>query len=107
MRVSQSIRALALICFVCSEEDENTEELLVLFEKYHDLKIAGSICSVALEAWGLLASSMSDEELAGDEYVDRCVCNALSSVDVNAHLHVSRMVAICVRAGVCRASWSS
>lgn len=65
------MQALALICFVCSVEDENTETLLVLFEKYFDLKIVGSICSVALESWGLLASSLSDEELIGDEYVDR------------------------------------
>lgn len=65
------MQALALICFVCSVEDENTETLLALFEKYFDLKIVGSICSVALESWGLLASSLSDEELIGDEYVDR------------------------------------
>jgi hypothetical protein len=52
-------------------EDENTESLMKVFEKYFDLKIVGSICSVALEAWGLLASSLSDEELAHDEYVDR------------------------------------
>ncbi|TYZ63742.1 hypothetical protein PybrP1_003711 [[Pythium] brassicae (nom. inval.)] len=92
-----SMRALAVICFVCSVEDENTQELLVLLEKYHDLKIAGSICSVALEAWGLLASSMSDEELAGDDYVDRCLprfMELLAHVDVEVRAAAGENIAL-------------
>lgn len=80
------MRALALICFVCSVEDENTESLLALVEKYFDLKIVGSICSVALESWGLLASSLSDDELAGDDTIDRCV-KAIASRLSNRRAH--------------------
>lgn len=98
----QSMRALAVVCFVCSVEDENTQELLVLLEKYHDLKIAGSICSVALEAWGLLASSLSDEELAGDDYVDRCAaCSRWSLQSLVVAIVGSR---VCLAAGVARAA---
>uniref|UniRef100_K3WKD3 Interferon-related developmental regulator N-terminal domain-containing protein n=1 Tax=Globisporangium ultimum (strain ATCC 200006 / CBS 805.95 / DAOM BR144) TaxID=431595 RepID=K3WKD3_GLOUD len=92
-----SIRALALICFVCSVEDENTESLMKVFEKYFDLKIVGSICSVALEAWGLLASSLSDEELAHDEYVDRCLpqfLELLTHVDVEVRSAAGENIAL-------------
>lgn len=70
----QSIRALALACFVCSAEDENTDEVMTLLEKFFDVKIVGSICSAALESWGLLASTLADETLASDEVIDRFVC---------------------------------
>ncbi|KAF1788610.1 hypothetical protein GQ600_44 [Phytophthora cactorum] len=41
--VMQTIRALGLICFVCSVEEENTEELLELFETFFNPKIIGDI----------------------------------------------------------------
>ncbi|GAB9473292.1 hypothetical protein Gpo141_00010446 [Globisporangium polare] len=92
-----SMQALALICFVCSVEDENTEGLIALFEKYFDLKIVGSICSVALESWGLLASSLSDEELIGDEYVDRNLprfLELLTHVDVEVRSAAGENIAM-------------
>ncbi|KAF1330176.1 Interferon-related developmental regulator 1, partial [Globisporangium splendens] len=85
-------RVLAVIV-----EDENTESLMKIFEKYFDLKIVGSICSVALEAWGLLASSLSDEELAYDEYVDRCLpqfLELLTHVDVEVRSAAGENIAL-------------
>lgn len=65
-----ALQSLAMICFVCAVEDENPDELLVLLDKYFDLKIAGPICSSALLAWGLTASSFPDEHLATEEFID-------------------------------------
>lgn len=67
----QTIRALGLICFVCSVEEENTEELLELFETFFNPKIMGDICKAALDSWGLVASSLSDEILASNELLER------------------------------------
>lgn len=44
-----------------------------LLERYFDAKIHGSICTSALEAWSLLASSLPDSVVAGDDYVERYV----------------------------------
>ncbi|KAI9923163.1 hypothetical protein PsorP6_002714 [Peronosclerospora sorghi] len=68
-----TIRALALICFVCSVEEENTEELLKLFETYFDSKISGDVCKAALDSWVLVASSLSDEIIASEEEMERLV----------------------------------
>ncbi|KAE9360119.1 hypothetical protein PF008_g1942 [Phytophthora fragariae] len=50
-----TIRGLGLICHVCSVEEENTEELLELFETFFNPKIVGDICKAALDSWGLVA----------------------------------------------------
>lgn len=59
-----------MICFVCAVEEENAQEFLELVDAYLDLKIAGPICASALESWGLIASSFSDEELTAEAFVD-------------------------------------
>ncbi|RMX63641.1 hypothetical protein KXD40_001477 [Peronospora effusa] len=48
-----TIRALALICFLSSVEEENTLELLGLLETFFNPKIIGDICKAALDSWGL------------------------------------------------------
>ena len=54
-----------------SVEDENTEELLKLLETFFNPKIIGDICKAALDSWGLVSSSLSDEILASDELLER------------------------------------
>ncbi|KAJ8558645.1 hypothetical protein ON010_g8806 [Phytophthora cinnamomi] len=76
-----TIRALGLICFVCSVEEENTEELLELFETFFNPKIVGDICKAALDSWGLIASTLSDEMLASDELLERLVPKFLALLD--------------------------
>ncbi|CAI5745504.1 unnamed protein product [Peronospora destructor] len=68
-----TIRALALICFVSSVEEEDAEELLELLERFFNPKISGDICKAALDSWGLVVSSLSDEILASDELLERLV----------------------------------
>ncbi|CAH0489587.1 unnamed protein product [Peronospora farinosa] len=68
-----TIRALALICFLSSVEEENTLELLGLLETFFNPKIIGDICKAALDSWGLVASSLSDDILASDELLERLV----------------------------------
>jgi hypothetical protein len=58
---------------VCSAEEENTDEVMTMLEKFFDVKIVGGICSAALESWGLLASTLDDEALASSEVLDRFV----------------------------------
>lgn len=71
LHFAQTVRALGLICFVCSVEVENTEELLELFETFFNPKIVGDICKAALDSWGLVASNLSDEMLASGELLER------------------------------------
>lgn len=44
---------------------------MTMLEKFFNVKIVGSICSAALESWGLLASSLDDDILVGDDIVGR------------------------------------
>jgi len=60
-----------LICFVSSVEEENTEELLGMLETFFNPKIVGDICKAALDSWGLVASSLSDEMLTSDDLLER------------------------------------
>ncbi|KAL3668224.1 hypothetical protein V7S43_007084 [Phytophthora oleae] len=76
-----TIRALGLICFVCSVEQENTEELLELFETFFPPKIIGDICKAALDSWGLVASSLSEEILVSDQLLERIVPKFLALLD--------------------------
>ncbi|KAG6975188.1 hypothetical protein JG688_00002617 [Phytophthora aleatoria] len=76
-----TIRALGLVCFVCSVEEENTEELLELFETFFNPKIIGDISKAALDSWGLVASSLSDEMLASDQLLERLVPKFLALLD--------------------------
>ncbi|KAL4159917.1 hypothetical protein KRP22_000560 [Phytophthora ramorum] len=76
-----TIRALGLICFVSSVEEENATELLELFETFFNPKIVGDICKAALDSWGLVASSLSDEMLVSDELLERLVPKFLALLD--------------------------
>ncbi|KAK1939424.1 Interferon-related developmental regulator 1 [Phytophthora citrophthora] len=76
-----TIRALGLICFVCSVEQENTEELLELFETFFAPKIIGDICKAALDSWGLVASSLSEDMLVNEQLLERLVPKFLALLD--------------------------
>jgi hypothetical protein len=54
-------------------EEENTEELLGMLETFFNPKIVGDICKAALDSWGLVASSLSDEMLTSDDLLERQV----------------------------------
>lgn len=58
---------------MCSAEEENTDEVMAMLERFFDVKIVGGICSAALESWGLLASTLDDEALASSDALDRFV----------------------------------
>ncbi|KAF1776350.1 Armadillo-type fold [Phytophthora cactorum] len=64
-----------------SVEEENTEELLELFETFFNPKIIGDISKAALDSWGLVASSLSDEMLASDQLLERLVPKFLALLD--------------------------
>lgn len=58
---------------MCSAEEENTDDVMALCEKFFNLKIVGGICGAALESWGLLATTLADEVLSSDDIIDKCV----------------------------------
>ncbi|KAF4318551.1 hypothetical protein BBO99_00000954 [Phytophthora kernoviae] len=76
-----TIRALGLICFVCSVEEENCEEVLELFETFFNPKIVSDICKSALDSWGLVASSLSNDILSNDGMVERVLPKFLALLD--------------------------
>ncbi|TMW63333.1 hypothetical protein Poli38472_002274 [Pythium oligandrum] len=76
-----AIRALAMTCFICGVEEENSDELMEIFEKYLEIGIVGGICASALEGWGLLASALPDEILSGDSFVNRFLPQFLILLD--------------------------
>ncbi|GLD93075.1 hypothetical protein PINS_up001667 [Pythium insidiosum] len=78
---SAAMRSLAMICHVCSVEEENADELLDMYTKFLDVKIVASVCASALEAWGILASSLPEEVLATDTFIDKYLPRFLSLLD--------------------------
>ncbi|KAJ0409779.1 hypothetical protein ATCC90586_001092 [Pythium insidiosum] len=77
---SAAMRSLAMICHVCSVEEENADELLDMYTKFLDVKIVASVCASALEAWGILASSLPDEVLAADTFIDKSIVEKLRAM---------------------------
>ncbi|KAL7683043.1 putative armadillo-like helical protein [Plasmopara halstedii] len=78
---SSTIHALGLIGFLCIVENENTEDLMKLFETFFNLSVHSSICKAALESWGLIASSLTDEMLASESFLERIVPQILALLD--------------------------
>ncbi|CAN0518902.1 unnamed protein product, partial [Ectocarpus sp. 8 AP-2014] len=59
-----AVRTLALACFICSSDDDNTSETLDLladvFSRTSDgLEVTDKVCAAALSGWGLLATTVS------------------------------------------------
>ncbi|CAM9430552.1 unnamed protein product, partial [Scytosiphon promiscuus] len=59
-----AVHTLALACFICSSDDDNTSETLDLladvFSRTSDgLEVPDSVCAAALSGWGLLATTVS------------------------------------------------
>lgn len=76
-----ALRSIAMVAFVCSVEEENSEEFFQIVEKYFSLDVKGPICASALEAWGLVASTLPDEDIAYDAFVDRFLPHFLILLD--------------------------
>ena len=56
-----------------SAEEGNTKELLELLETFFNPKIISDICKAALDAWGLVASFLSDEIFASGDLLERYI----------------------------------
>jgi hypothetical protein len=86
-----------MLCFVCSTEDENVDEVLELMIRLMNVKIMGSICTSALNAWGLVASSLSDELLASEKHIDTFLplfLNLLDHTDVDTRSAAAQNIAL-------------
>eukprot|EP00752_Nemacystus_decipiens_P010366 g9236.t1 len=94
-------KTLALACFICSSDDDNTSETLDLlaevFSRTSDgLEVPDSVCAAALSGWGLLATTVSRSWVAtrmAKQHL-RVFRELLSSADMDVRMEAGENLAL-------------
>eukprot|EP00903_Cladosiphon_okamuranus_P008426 g8099.t1 len=94
-------KTLALACFICSSDDDNTSETLDLlaevFSRTSDgLDVPDSVCAAALSGWGLLATTVSRSWVATRMTKQhlRVFRDLLSSADMDVRMEAGENLAL-------------
>ncbi|GMF48600.1 unnamed protein product [Phytophthora fragariaefolia] len=83
VKTARNAKIKVAVSDVLADDDDVSSVfiLLELFETFFNPKIIGDICKAALDSWGLVASSISDEMLVSDELLERLMPKFLALLE--------------------------
>ncbi|KAF0712804.1 Aste57867_4670 [Aphanomyces stellatus] len=84
---ASALEGLGLICFACSSDDENAQNIMGLCDPFLNNDVAPILAKIALETWGALASTLDSSYLVDEGFLDTHL-TLLEELTNNADLDV-------------------